>query len=78
MKPPSLSHRQRQVLEQLLAGKPNKEIGYALDVSEQTVKNEVQVIYAHFGINRTRQLLPIIDRVRQEIELAVCHSDHRE
>jgi DNA-binding CsgD family transcriptional regulator len=63
----SLTLRQRKVLEHLLAGKQNKEIAFELDLAEQTVKNDLRDLFAYFGIKRTRELLPIIDRVKQEV-----------
>jgi DNA-binding CsgD family transcriptional regulator len=63
----SLTLRQRNVLEHLLAGKQNKEIAFELNLAEQTVKNDVRDLFAYFGIKRTRELLPIIDRVKQEV-----------
>jgi len=41
---PELTHRERQVLEQMAIGKSNKEIGLALYISEYTVKNHVKTI----------------------------------
>jgi DNA-binding CsgD family transcriptional regulator len=63
---PSLSARQRCILEYLLAGKQNKEIGVLLKVSEQVVKNDLHEVFTYFGIHHTRELFPIMDRVRQE------------
>jgi DNA-binding CsgD family transcriptional regulator len=64
---PQLTPIQRQILEHLLAGKPNKEIARELKIALQTVKNEMRYVLGYFGIRRTRQLLPIIDRVKQEL-----------
>jgi len=64
---PQLTPVQRQILEHLLAGKPNKEIARELKLAVQTVKNEMRYVLGYFGIRRTRQLLPIIDRVKQEL-----------
>ena len=64
---PKLTPIQRQILEHLLAGKPNKEIARELKIALQTVKNEMRYVLGYFGIRRTRQLLPIIDRVKQEL-----------
>lgn len=63
---PQLTPIQRQILEHLLAGKPNKEIARELKLAVQTVKNEMRDVLSYFGITRTRQLLPIIDRVKLE------------
>ena len=64
---PQLTQIQRQILEHLLAGKPNKEIARELKLAVQTVKNEMRDILGYFGIRRTRELFPIIDRVKQEL-----------
>lgn len=64
---PQLTPRQRRVLEYLLAGKQNKEIAGELNVGEQTVKNEMRDVLGYFGIRHTRELFPIIDRVKQEV-----------
>ena len=64
---PQLNSTQRQILEHLLAGKLNKEIAFEMKLSVQTVKNEMRDVFSYFGISRTRQLLPIIDQVKQEL-----------
>ena len=49
-----LTHRQLEVLEQLLQGKPNKIIARELDLSEGTVKIHVAAIFKALGVtNRT-------------------------
>jgi len=64
---PQLNPTQRQILEHLLAGKLNKEIAFEMKLSVQTVKNEMRDVFRYFDISRTRQLLPIIDQVKQEL-----------
>jgi DNA-binding NarL/FixJ family response regulator len=46
-----LTPRQRDVLELLVQGKPNKEIASALHLGEGTVKIHVAAIFRHFGVN---------------------------
>ena len=46
-----LTPRQRDVLELLVMGKPNKEIASALRLGEGTVKIHVAAILRHFGVN---------------------------
>ena len=49
-----LTHRQLEVLKQLLQGKPNKIIARELDLSEGTVKIHVAAIFKALGVsNRT-------------------------
>ncbi len=67
MKSTTLTPLQRRILEHLLAGKQNKEIACELKVAVQTVKNEMRDVLGYFGITRTRELLPIIDRVKQAL-----------
>jgi len=64
--PRQLTVMQREILKHLLAGKQNKQIAVEFNVPEQTVKNGIRCVYAYFGITHTRELLPIIDRARQE------------
>jgi DNA-binding NarL/FixJ family response regulator len=46
-----LTPRQRDVLELLVQGKPNKEIASALKLSEGTVKVHMAAIFRRFGVN---------------------------
>ncbi len=55
---PQLTPRQEEVLYQLLDGRSNKEIGYAMELSEETVKNHVTAILRCFGVQtRTQAVL---------------------
>jgi two-component system NarL family response regulator len=47
---PDLTTREKEVLELLVAGKSNKEIGSSLDVTEGTVKVHVNHIFAKLGV----------------------------
>lgn len=54
----SLTQRQRQVLEELARGQPNRAIGEKLKVSEHTVKIHVAAILKTLGVeNRTQAAL---------------------
>lgn len=55
---PSLSYRQIQVLRELAKGQSNKQIGYALDVTEGTVKLHLAQIFKILKVNnRTEAVL---------------------
>lgn len=56
--PPYLTPRQRQVLELLLQGMPNKVIGSRLEMAEGTVKTHLNTIYRVIGArNRAQAIL---------------------
>lgn len=60
---PELSPRERQVLELIVKGRSNKEIGSALGVAENTVKNHVKVILDKLGVqDRTQAATTAIQR----------------
>lgn len=46
----SLTRRQREVLDQLIDGRSNKEIARALKLGEGTVKIHLAAIFRHFGV----------------------------
>ena len=46
-----LTPRQKDVLELLVQGKPNKEIASALNLGEGTVKIHLAAIFRYFGVN---------------------------
>lgn len=49
--PPGLSERERQVLELVAAGLPNKVIAGRLGITERTVKGHLTSIYRHLGVS---------------------------
>lgn len=60
---PELSPRERDVLELIVKGRSNKEIGSALGVAENTVKNHVKVILDKLGVqDRTQAATTAIQR----------------
>lgn len=50
MAAPELSPRERQVLQLIVTGRSNKEIGADLGVAENTVKNHVKVVLEKLGV----------------------------
>lgn len=54
---PALTEREHAVLGEVLAGKSNKDIARALDISDQTVKIHLQHIYQKLGVRRRMDLL---------------------
>lgn len=54
----TLTNKQEQVLQELLDGRSNREIGEALAVSEETIKSHVAAILRHFEVqNRTQAVV---------------------
>lgn len=52
-----LTERQQSVLQELLAGKSNREIGLALKIAEGTVKVHLGVIYEALGVHSRAEAL---------------------
>lgn len=64
----SLTAREKEILNLVVnQGKINKEIAAELSMSEHTVKNYLRGALRHFGAKRTRELFPIVERVRKEL-----------
>jgi DNA-binding NarL/FixJ family response regulator len=60
---PDLSSRERQVLELIVQGLANKQIAYALDIAEHTVKNHVKSIFDKLSVeDRTQAATTAIQR----------------
>lgn len=58
-----LTQREQDVLEQIVRGKSNKEIGVALDISEATVKTHVNNLLGKLGVeDRTQAATAAIQR----------------
>jgi two-component system, NarL family, response regulator len=58
-----LSRREREVLSLMTQGKSNREIGFALGISETTVKCHVSVILERLGVeDRTQAVLAALHR----------------
>lgn len=60
-----ISPREREVIEQLLSGKSNKEIQEALFISPSTVKNHLTNIYRKLGVDSRTRLVAML-RTRAE------------
>ena len=58
-----LSDRQRDVLRLLVLGKPNKQIGRELDLSEATVKSHLQAAFRHLDVNSRTQAVIAVARL---------------
>jgi len=54
---PSLSDKQRAVLQRLLQGKANKAIARELDIAEGTVKAHLWAVYQALGVNSRSQAM---------------------
>ena len=58
-----LTHREQDVLEQIVRGKSNKEIGTELDISEATVKTHINNLLSKLGVaDRTQAATAAIQR----------------
>ena len=58
-----LTQREQEVLEQIVKGKSNKEIGQALDISEATVKTHINNLLGKLGVeDRTQAATAAIQR----------------
>jgi DNA-binding NarL/FixJ family response regulator len=54
-----LTHREQDVLEQIVRGKSNKEIGQELDISEATVKTHINSLLGKLGVTDRTQAATI-------------------
>ncbi len=58
-----LTHREQDVLEQIVSGKSNKEIGTELEISEATVKTHINSLLGKLGVSdRTQAATAAIQR----------------
>ena len=55
-----LTPRQTQVLEWILAGKPNREIAQVMSLSEGTIKNYTSTLMLQFGVRSRAQLITLL------------------
>lgn len=64
---PELTRRETEVLEKIISGLSNKEIGNVLHICERTVKNHTSSIYRKFGVDsRPKLFLKIMQISRGE------------
>jgi len=60
---PELSLREREVLNLVVAGKSNREIGEKLDIKETTVKSHITAILMNLGVtDRTKAVVEALKR----------------
>jgi DNA-binding NarL/FixJ family response regulator len=53
----TLSRREKQIVDALLAGCTNKEIAHQLGVSDQTIKNQLTTLYRKMGVSSRLELV---------------------
>ncbi len=64
-----LTHREQDVLEQIVRGKSNKEIGQELDISEATVKTHINSLLGKLGVtDRTQAATVALQRGLVQLE----------
>jgi DNA-binding NarL/FixJ family response regulator len=64
-----LTNREQDVLEQIVRGKSNKEIGIELDISEATVKTHINNLLGKLGVSdRTQAVTAAIQRGLVQLE----------
>lgn len=61
----SLSTAEREVLDQIVAGRPNKAIASAMDVSVRTVEVRRQSIFSKIGVNSLAELVRLVVEAEQ-------------
>lgn len=68
----SFSERQRDILGLLAQGKSNKEIAYALGITEGTVKQHLFTLFRKIGVtNRTKAVLRAEELIKSGSQLAI-------
>jgi DNA-binding NarL/FixJ family response regulator len=55
-----LTTRQREIVRAVLEGASNKEVAVRLNISEQTVKNQLTTVYEKLGIGSRVQLAVMV------------------
>lgn len=60
MRKKRLTPREQQVMDLLLLGKKNKEIGLKLDITEKTVKFHLTSVYSFYKVKSAKQLLATV------------------
>ena len=63
-----LSRQEYRVLELVVEGKTNREIGAALDLSEKTVRNYLSNAFQKLGVSRRSQAAVLFTRTRGKLD----------
>jgi DNA-binding CsgD family transcriptional regulator len=63
----NISRREREIIEQIYAGKSNKEIEEVLNISFSTIKNHISNIYQKTGVHSRSQLISLINNVDKTV-----------
>jgi DNA-binding NarL/FixJ family response regulator len=71
----ALTPRQRGVLDCILEGRSNKEIGRELDIAEGTVKIHLAALFAHFGAHNRTELATRAQRLRTGQDVSPPRQD---
>jgi two-component system nitrate/nitrite response regulator NarL len=53
----TLSRREKQIVDALLAGCTNKQVAQLLGISDQTVKNQLTTLYKKVGVTSRLELV---------------------
>jgi DNA-binding NarL/FixJ family response regulator len=67
MSPPSLSHRERQVLGLVTAGLTNEEIAHRLFLAESTVKGYLTSVFQRLGVHSRREAASLVLRTDESL-----------
>ncbi|MDX6716069.1 MAG: hypothetical protein QOH30_2627 [Baekduia sp.] len=67
MSPPSLSHRERQVLGLVTAGLTNEEIAHRLYLAESTVKGYLTSAFQRLGVHSRREAASLVLRTDESL-----------
>ena len=59
----TLTHREREVLAQMIQALDNRQIAKTLNVAEQTVRNYISTIYDKLGVTHRMDVLRIVDEI---------------
>jgi DNA-binding NarL/FixJ family response regulator len=60
----TLTHQQSRILRQICLGKANKEISYALNISEATVKTHIAAVMSKIGARRRTQIVLLAKAIK--------------
>ncbi len=60
----TLTHQQSRILRQICLGKANKEISYALNISEATVKTHIAAVMSKIGARRRTQVVLLAKAIK--------------